>query len=246
MKIIKRAKEPKKYFKEFSEEFKGNKNEYMAVLNSHYINQECFDYLLVNDFKSFTRSREKVLVDEVKKLIGWTAKDVISDEEDLDINEIIDAGENDKVEFKSTFKKNLETGKSDDVLKFSVLKTITGFLNANGGTLIIGYDEKNHRKILGLQEDYSISKWQDKDGFEKEFWDYLEANVPKSIIDKHINLKFEEINGKDLAVVSVKRVFDSPIYIEKNGKKNFYVRRKNETELIEDPVEADKYKKDHF
>ena len=40
---IKRAKEPSKYFKEFSEEFKGNKSEYLAVLNSHYINRDvCF------------------------------------------------------------------------------------------------------------------------------------------------------------------------------------------------------------
>ena len=131
---IKRAKEPSKYFKEFSEEFKGNKSEYLAVLNSHYINREGFDYLLVNDFENFTKNREKLFLEEIKNLIGWSSKDIINENEEyLDINDIISLGEGDKVEFKSTFKKNMETGKADDNIKFSVLKTIAGFLNANGG-----------------------------------------------------------------------------------------------------------------
>ena len=244
--IIKKAKEPSRYFKEFSEEFKGERVEYIDVLASHYIDKEGLDCLLTNDFVNFTKTREKLLINEVKKLIGWTAEDVISeDANDFSIEDIILAGEGDRIEFKSTFKKNLQTGISDEALKFSVLKTVAGFLNANGGILVIGYDEKND-KIVGLQEDYSISKWKDKDGFEKEFWDYLEANIQKAIIDNHISLKFEEREGKDLAIIQIKRVFEGPIYIDKTGKKNFYVRRKNETELIEDPEEADGYKKDHY
>ena len=244
--IIKRAKEPKKYFKEFSDEFKGNKDEYLEVLASHYITSEGYEYLLLNDFKNFTKLRDKLLVEEIKALIGWTQNDIINEpDETFNIYDLLQNGENENSEFKSTFKKNLETGKADDLMKFSVLKTIAGLLNANGGLLVIGYDEKN-KKIVGLQEDYSISKWQDKDGFEKEFWDYLEANIPREIIDKCINLRFETLEEKDLAIVEIRRVFGSPIYIEKSGKKNFYVRRKNETELIEDPEEADKYKRSHY
>ena len=213
---------------------------------SHYITSEGYEYLLLNDFKNFTKLRDKLLVEEIKALIGWTQKDIINEpDETFNIYDLLQNGENENSEFKSTFKKNLETGKADDLMKFSVLKTIAGFLNANGGLLVIGYDEKN-KKIVGLQEDYSISKWQDKDGFEKEFWDYLEANIPREIIDKCINLRFETLEERDLAIVEVKRVFGSPIYIEKGGKKNFYVRRKNKTELIEDPEEADKYKRSHY
>lgn len=133
------------------------------------------------------------------------------------------------------------TGKQDENIKFSVLKTIAGFLNSDGGKLIIGYDEKNKR-FTGLQEDYNISKWADQDGFKKELWDYLEANIPKKIIDSCIDLDFDNIDNKDLAIIDVKRLFDFPVYI----KKNFYIRRKNRTEPLEDPSEADTYRKEHF
>ena len=42
------------------------------------------------------------------------------------------------MEFKSTLRLNLHTGQTDDRMQLAVLKTLAGFLNAQGGTLLIG------------------------------------------------------------------------------------------------------------
>ena len=46
--------------------------------------------------------------------------------------------ENLKVEFKETLSKNIHTNKKDQNLQSSVLKNIVGFLNKNGGKLLVG------------------------------------------------------------------------------------------------------------
>lgn len=54
------------------------------------------------------------------------------------VAELIAGGETGAVEFKSTLRINLHTGQPDEKMHLSALKTITGFLNAKGGTLLIG------------------------------------------------------------------------------------------------------------
>jgi hypothetical protein len=46
------------------------------------------------------------------------------------VAELLAAGENGVVEFKSTLRTNLHTGQPDDKIQLFVLKTIAGFLNA--------------------------------------------------------------------------------------------------------------------
>ena len=157
---------------------------------------------------------------------------------------MIESFEGEALEFKSTFRKNLATGKSDDLMKFSVLKTIAGFLNAKGGTLVIGYNEKSN-EVIGLKQDYELMKNSDRDSFELEFWSYLKANIDKEVINDNVGLRFEEIDGKELARIEVKRS-QKPIYIKKNEKKILYVRNKNGTENLEDPEEIHNYIEKHF
>src|SRR3546814_11076929 len=59
----------------------------------------------------------------------------------IQVSELIAAGEGDGVEFKSTLRMNLHTGQVDDKMQVTVLKTIAGFLNAKGGTLLIGVSD---------------------------------------------------------------------------------------------------------
>ncbi len=54
---------------------------------------------------------------------------------------LIESGETDSVEFKSTWRYNLSTKQPDRRLVTSVLKTIAAFLNTEGGTLVIGVND---------------------------------------------------------------------------------------------------------
>lgn len=238
------AKEPKKYFEEFESKYNGNKGAYIEVLESHFIDKEDYDYLLDNNFEEFITERESAFLDEIKRLIGWNEHDQDSNIQNNDIDQLINSYENEKLEFKSTFRKNILTQKSDEIIRFSVLKTIAGFLNARGGTLIIGYDEKG-KKVVGLEQDYELMKRGDRDSFELEFWNYIESNIDKDIVKNNINLRFELIDEKELAVIEIKRS-SKPIYIKKADKKILYTRNRNETENLDDPEEIHNYIENHF
>lgn len=69
-----------------------------------------------------------------------------------EISELIQSGESDVVEFKSTLRVNLKKGVNDAEIEYAVLKTIAGFLNSgNGGTLLIGVSDDG--EILGIKND---------------------------------------------------------------------------------------------
>ena len=46
-----------------------------------------------------------------------------------------------------------------------VVKTLAGFLNAEGGTLLIGVDDAG--AVIGLAGDYEALRKRDRDGFEQ-------------------------------------------------------------------------------
>lgn len=71
--------------------------------------------------------------------------------EQISTVEIIQQGESDRVEFKSTLRWNLFSKKKDKAIEKAVLKTLTAFMNSNGGVLIIGVEDNGN--ILGLEND---------------------------------------------------------------------------------------------
>ena len=90
-----------------------------------------------------------------------------------DVRAIIRAGESKSVEFKQTFQYCLRSKQATDAVERSALKSIVGFMNANGGCLLIGVAddgavtgigtelEKFHRK-RGNPEDSFVLKLKDK------------------------------------------------------------------------------------
>lgn len=67
------------------------------------------------------------------------------------LESILAAGESDLVEFKSTLRCNLHTGKADKRMENASLKTIAAFLNSEGGLLLIGASDEG--TPLGLKPD---------------------------------------------------------------------------------------------
>ena len=78
---------------------------------------------------------------------------------------LIKDGENQFVEFKATLRWDLRQSKVNKQLEFVIIKTIAGFMNTNGGKLLIGVDDNGN--ILGLNQDFETLKKPDTDGFEQ-------------------------------------------------------------------------------
>ena len=137
-----------------------------------------------------------------------------------EIAAMIAAGESKTVEFKSTLRVNLHTGKPDKDIEHEALKNIAAFLNTDGGTLIIGVD--NDRNPLGLDNDGFLDddKMLDEDRMGLHLRnivnDQIGANVWGSVHPEFASYRNERV----LLIRCDKSSF--PVYVGKNEE--FYIR----------------------
>src|ERR1035437_9771911 len=105
------------------------------------------------------------------------------------------------LEFKSSLRWDYDKGSTNRDLEGIVVKTIAGFLNGEGGNLLIGVDDA--KTVLGLNPDYQSSKSiGNRDGFER----HLNAIVRGAVGDAtmcFILATFHTISSKDICQVSV-------------------------------------------
>ena len=152
--------------------------------------------------------------------------------------------------------------RSEVVTNDGVLKSIVGFLNAEGGKVIIGALEskdfptskndkvskrtKNFPKygeyiICGINVDYGD---QDSDLFLRQLQSVIRKKI-RPLSTKWLDLNVEEFQGRELCVVNVHNVLSNDWYylvVEKIHK--FYVREGNSTVIL-NGVEADEYRRTH-
>ena len=162
------------------------------------------------------------------------------------LQDVILAGESQTVEFKSTARVNLHSNSADKKMEHAVLKSVCGFLNAEGGTLLIGVTDEG--RAFGLSKDFStLGTKPNRDGFELWFRQYLDANlsIPTAGV---VHVRFETLNGEDVCVVSVaasgKPVFAKPVE-GGSSTSEFWVRIGNQTKQLhgDDMVE---YQSSHW
>ncbi len=141
----------------------------------------------------------------------------------LSILDLILEGEHTHLELKQTFRFDIKEKTVSKLLEKSVMKTITGFLNTEGGNLIIGVTDNG--KIYGIEEDYQTLVRKDRDGFENHFNQILKLMIGTEL-RQYINLTFEKIEDKDVCLVEVEPS-PKPVYIKANGDEEFFIRTGN-------------------
>jgi hypothetical protein len=157
------------------------------------------------------------------------------------VAQLIAQGESSSVEFKSTIRYNLHTRTRDKKMEKEIASALCGFMNAEGGTLIIGVDDEGN--ALGLNDDFSTLRQKDEDGFELAFTDivtcYLE--LPDR---RYITLYFEDYDCKRICIIEVEKSHE-PVYCLFDQKHEFYVRVGNSTRQL-DIKQAVEYVREHF
>ena len=140
---------------------------------------------------------------------------------------LIKEGEGFFTEFKETMRYDGRKGEISKELEKVIVKTIVGFLNANGGTLIIGVNDNGN--IIGLENDYKTLPKKDKDGFENHVSMLVKTMIGLAFT-KYVTVSFEEVENKEICLVTVNEGH-KPAYL-KNGdnKEDFYVRVGNSTQ----------------
>ena len=130
--------------------------------------------------------------------------------------DIIKAGESNKVEFKSTLRYNIHSGKFGKEIEHAALKSIAAFLNTWGGILFIGVDDKQN--ILGLDDD----KFENDDKA-LLFLTQLVNDTLGTHFMQFVNCTIEHIEGKKIIRIDVSPA-NQPAFLVYNNEEYFYVR----------------------
>jgi len=145
----------------------------------------------------------------------------------LDIDALIGRGETDTVEFKASARWGYEEKRINKDVEFAILKTIAGFLNGEGGSLLIGVDD--NRSVVGLDADYrTLGKRPDRDGYQQFIVTLVSTNIGKEACAS-LSISFHAAEGKDVCVVRAEPS-PKPVYVEENKQSRFFMRAGNTTQ----------------
>src|SRR6266508_2209483 len=156
--------------------------------------------------------------------------------------ELLAAGESSSLEFKSSARWNSYTRQRDPAIELAAVKTVAGFMNARGGTLLVGVDDQG--QVAGLDHDLKTLGRQDHDGYENWLTTLLETSIGKPAIS-HLAVRFEQLEGGVVCRIDV-RPSKRPVFV-RSGKAmaDFYVRLNNSTRLL-NTAEALEYIQVHW
>jgi hypothetical protein len=144
----------------------------------------------------------------------------------IDIEALISKGEDGSVEFKSSARWDYRENERNKTLEAAIVKTVAGFLNGNGGRLIIGINDAG--EVLGLEADYkTLGKRPDRDGYQQFLITLLTTAIGSSAC-ANLAISFHPLQGREICVVRVKPGW-VPAYVRDNQQMKFYLRIGNTT-----------------
>jgi hypothetical protein len=133
---------------------------------------------------------------------------------------LLSQGESSILEFKSSFRWDIKENKVNRNLENVIIKTLAGFLNSDGGTLLIGVDDNGN--LIGLEKDYENLKKQNRDGFEQAVMTLISTKLGTTTCGS-ILVMFHSAKGKDACRI-IAMPSPRPIYVKDGNITKFYMR----------------------
>jgi hypothetical protein len=137
-----------------------------------------------------------------------------------DLRALIGRGESANLEFKSSYRWDVKENKLNRALEGVVLKTLAGYMNAEGGTLLIGVADNG--SVVGLENDYKTLKKQDRDGFEQVLMTAVATQLGGDACH-NVQVMFQSIEEKDVCRV-IATPAHRPVYLRSGDTPKLYVR----------------------
>ncbi len=142
------------------------------------------------------------------------------------------------LEFKSTLRWDLKAGKTNQQIERACLKSISAFLNSNGGMLLIGV--RDDGSVEGIESD----RFPNTDKFLLHLWTLIRTSFGTDI-SPNIHTGLENCEGKTVCTVKCNRS-GRPVFLRQPGfGEEFYIRVGPGTIALA-VSEALKYISDHF
>ncbi|PKN61694.1 MAG: ATP-binding protein [Deltaproteobacteria bacterium HGW-Deltaproteobacteria-15] len=158
-------------------------------------------------------ARQIQLVSSLEKELGKT------------VPSLIESGEGATVEFKSSVRWDYELNRVNRELEPAFTKTVAGFLNHEGGNLLIGVSDDG--AVVGLERDYATLRRKDRDGFEQLLMRIVKDRLGADVCPL-VHVLFHTIDGKDVCLVVVEGSH-RPVYLQHDHEPRYYLRIGNAT-----------------
>lgn len=229
-----RAKAPSIYIQDFLNE----NAELHKSIKSHLIDNIDDFGIHSDDYSVFLEKRATSIYNALKNRIEFTNTEKI---EDTELKELILIGENEKLEMKSTLRYDLRQNIVNKNLEYVIAKTVSAFLNSEGGILIIGVDDNGN--ALGLEKDIETFSKKDVDGFELHLRNIIKKHLGSNF-EKHLKITFPIIDEKTICKVKILKS-GRPVFANFEGKDSFYVRNGNSS-IPKNREEQSEYEKLHW
>ena len=229
-----KAKAPSIYIQDFLDE----NEELVHSLKSHLIDGVDTFGILSDDYLVFLEKRAQKIFNELKMRIELKHKE---DKKEDEIKELIIAGESETLEIKSTLRFDVKEGVVNKKLEYVIAKTISAFLNTEGGMLIIGVDDDGN--IFGLERDFQTLTKKDKDGFELHLRQIVKKYLGDTL-EKYIKVSFPIVDGKEICVIKILKC-GKPVFVTFEENEGFYVRNGNAS-IPKNRQEQSEYEKQHW
>lgn len=160
-------------------------------------------------------------------------------------SELVGRKESARLELKETSRWHVQANMHHKDIELEVLKSIAGFLNKDGGTLLIGVSDSN--ELTGFDRDFALFKSQRQsphDAFELWLTGQLDELIGPAITASFVRAGFEVVSDMDVFRVDVEPS-DTPAYVRWDGDELFFVRTNNRTRRMK-TQEATKYIATHW
>lgn len=183
------------------------------------------------NYLDFLAARRRLLAEATNKFIDSWLPEGIDIRSEQYVRDLIGGGESDVLEFKSSLRWDLAEQRVNKAIEAMVVKTVAGFLNGDGGTLLIGVGDDGD--LLGLTRDFeTFRKKPDRDGFELHLQQLFMSAFGEATASLFLTVNFHQIDGRNICQVTVEPS-DHPVFVEQTGKQAaFWLRVGNATRSL--------------
>ena len=150
--------------------------------------------------------------EELEAQIGDNFENINSEK----LQSLIDAGENDRFELKSTLRWNLKSNKPDKEIENAWLKTIIAFLNTYGGLLLVGVEDDGN--VLGLEPD----KFPNADRYLLHVNNLIRERIGMGVT-QFIKFGLKQLDGKEILCIQCSPSSE-PAFLKNKKDEDFYIR----------------------
>lgn len=179
----------------------------------------------VENYRAFLKYRRAELAKAVNQFISGE----MDQDAGVNIDGLLAEGESELVEFKSSARWDYREQRINKTLEQVIVKTLASFLNARGGTLLIGVEDS--AQVCGLEADYAtLGKRPDRDGYQQFIIQLVSSSLGKNAC-ADLSVSFFPAQAKEICVIRAS-ASAAPIYLDDQGHSKLFVRLGNTSQEL--------------